>query len=70
VAKPEEIEKAFGEVLPGSYVRVELALLDGPGQEKMAPHLRSGERVLVRLHRRQQRVLSMIFEFARKWLDS
>jgi multidrug resistance efflux pump len=70
VAKPEEIEKAFGEVLPGSYVRVELALLDGGGQEKMAPHLRSGERVLVRLHRRQQRVLSMIFEFTRKWLDS
>jgi membrane fusion protein len=70
VAKPEEIEKAFGEVLPGSYVRVELELLENGGQEKMAPHLRSGERVLVRLHRRQQRVLSMIFEFARKWLDS
>ncbi len=70
IAKPEEIEKAFGEVLPGSYVRVELALLEDGGQEKMAPHLRSGERVLVRLHRRQQRVLSMIFEFARKWLDS
>jgi multidrug resistance efflux pump len=68
IAKPEEIQTAFGEVLPGSFVRVELDLIDDASQAKMAPHLRSGERVLVRLHRREQRVLSLIFEFTRKWL--
>jgi len=68
IAKPEEIQAAFGEVLPGSFVRVELDLIEDANQAKMAPHLRSGERVLVRLHRREQRVLSLIFEFTRKWL--
>jgi multidrug resistance efflux pump len=68
IAKPEEIQAAFGEVLPGSFVRVELDLVEDANQAKMAPHLRSGERVLVRLHRREQRVLSLIFEFTRKWL--
>jgi multidrug resistance efflux pump len=68
IAKAEETAAAFGEALPGSCVRVELEMLEDANQEKMAPHLRSGERVLVRLHRRQQRVLSLIFEFTRKWL--
>jgi multidrug resistance efflux pump len=68
IAKPEEMASAFGEVTPGSYVRVELDLLDDENHQKMAPHLRSGERVLVRLHRRHQRVLGLIFEFTRKWL--
>jgi multidrug resistance efflux pump len=68
IAKAEEMAAAFGEAMPGSYVRVELELLDDAQQQKMAPHLRSGERVLVRLHRRHQRVLGLIFEFTRKWL--
>mgnify|MGYP003494115916 CR=1 FL=1 len=59
---------AFGEALPGSFVRVELMLIENDAQAKMAPHIRSGERVTVRLHRREQRVITLVFEFVRKWL--
>jgi multidrug resistance efflux pump len=69
VAQQEELASTFGEALAGSFVRVELELLEGPAQDKMAPHLRSGERVMVRLHSRERRVLSLLFEFVRKWLD-
>jgi hemolysin D len=68
IAKPEEMATAFGEALPGSFVRVELMLIDNDAQAKMAPHIRSGERVTVRLHRREQRVITLVFEFVRKWL--
>lgn len=68
VAKAEEIEAAFGEALDGSFVRVELSLEDDDTHDKMSAHLRSGERVLVRLHRRERRILSLLFEFVRKWL--
>lgn len=68
IAKAEEIEVAFGEALSGSFVRVELTLVDDDTHDEMAAHLRSGERVLVRLHRRERRILSLLFEFVRKWL--
>lgn len=68
IAKAEELEAAFGEALPGSFVRVELSLEDDDAHDKMSAHLRSGERVLVRLHRRERRILSLLFEFVRKWL--
>ncbi len=68
VAKAEEIQAAFGEALSGSFVRVELVLTSDETHDKMVPHLRSGERVLVRLHRRQRRIISLLFEFVRKWL--
>jgi multidrug resistance efflux pump len=69
IAKAEEISLAFGEPLAGSFVRVELTLLDDEAQEKMAPHLRSGERLTLRLHRRDERIIGLIFEFMRKWLE-
>ena len=68
IAKPEEMASAFGEAFAGSFVRVELMLLENDVQAKMAPHIRSGERVTVRLHRREQRVIGLVFEFVRKWL--
>jgi membrane fusion protein len=68
IAKPEEIAAAFGEALPGSFVRVELTLSVDATHDKMAPHLRSGERVVVRLHRRERRIISLLFEFVQKWL--
>lgn len=67
IAKPEEIGAAFGEALPGSFVRVELELVEQEGSA-INGHLRSGERIVVRLHRRERRILSLMFEFARKWL--
>ena len=68
IAKPEEMTAAFGEVAPGSFVRVELTLSNESENQEMSPHLRSGERVTVRLHRRKRRILSLMFEFARKWI--
>jgi hypothetical protein len=35
----------------------------------MDPHLRSGERVTVRLHRRERRVITLLFDFVRKWME-
>jgi hypothetical protein len=61
---------ASGESLSGSHVSVELELLDDAAWEKMAPHLRSGERLLVRLHSRERRVLSVAVELVRKWLET
>jgi multidrug resistance efflux pump len=69
IAKPQEMVNQFGEAAPGSFVRVELELAPETEQAKMAPHLRSGERVLVRLHRRERRIISLMFEFVRTWLE-
>lgn len=68
IAKPEELNNVFGEVVAGSFVRVELDLADAGQNDVMAPHLRSGERLIVRLHRRQRRVISLMFDFVRKWV--
>jgi len=67
-AKPEEMASALGEALPGPFVRVDLLLIENDAQAKMAPHIRSGERVTVRLQRREQRIISLVFEFVKTWL--
>lgn len=68
VATPAEVQATLGEALSGSVVRVELELLDSDASARMDGHLRSGERVTTRLHRRQRRVLTLLFDFVRKWL--
>jgi hypothetical protein len=68
IAKPEELADQFGEVASGSFVRVELELLPESETAAMSPHLRSGERLKVRLLRRERRIISLMFEFARTWL--
>lgn len=68
IAKAEELSNVFGEAVAGSFVRVELDLSDAGENDAMAPHLRSGERLIVRLHRRQRRVISLMFDFVRKWV--
>ncbi len=69
VATAMEMSKELGEVRVGSFVRVELELMDTKEREQMALHLRSGDRVLVRLHRREPRLISLLFDFMRKWLE-
>lgn len=55
IAEPEELATAFGVTAPDSYVRAELALVaPHPAIEQ---HIRAGERVTVRIHRREQRLL-------------
>jgi len=67
IADPQEQTAAFGQATPGATVRVELEI-ESAG-DKMAPHLRSGERVIVRLHRRERRIISLMFDFARTLLE-
>ena len=67
IADPQEQAAALGQATPGATVRVELEI--DSASEKMTPHLRSGERVTVRLHRRERRVISLMFDFARTLLE-
>jgi membrane fusion protein len=67
IADPQEQAAAFGQATPGATVRVELEI--DSASDKMTPHLRSGERVIVRLHRRERRIISLMFEFARTLLE-
>jgi multidrug resistance efflux pump len=69
VATAGEVQLALNEALPGSFVRVELELLDGSESAKMEPLLRSGERVKIRLHRRQQRLITLLFDFVQRWVQ-
>ena len=68
IAKPQELVEQFGEAAQGSFVRVELELVPESVTAAMTPHLRSGELVKVRLHRRERRIISLMFEFVRNWL--
>ncbi len=67
IADPQEQAAAFGEATPGATVRVELEIESA--SDEVTPHLRSGERVAVRLHRRERRVISLMFDFARTLLE-
>jgi multidrug efflux pump subunit AcrA (membrane-fusion protein) len=67
IADAQEQAAAFGQATPGATVRVELEIESA--SEKITPHLRSGERVVVRLHRRERRIISLMFDFARTLLE-
>jgi multidrug resistance efflux pump len=68
VATASEVQATLGEGVSGAVVRVELSLIDSEVSARMQPHLRSGERVTVRLHRQERRVISLLFDFVRRWL--
>jgi multidrug resistance efflux pump len=68
VATPAEVQSALGEAPAGPFVRVELELLDSAASGKMEPLLRSGERVKIRLHRRERRLITLLFDFVRRWV--
>jgi len=69
VATPTEVQATLGETLQGTLVRVELELIDSETSALMNPHLRSGDRVTIRLHRRERRVITLLFDFVRKWVS-
>jgi len=69
VATPTEVQATVGEALNGTLVRVELELIDSETSALMNPHLRSGDRVTIRLHRRERRVITLLFDFVRKWVS-
>jgi len=59
IAEPEELATAFGVTAPDSYLRAELALVATP-HPAIEQHIRAGERVTVRIHRREQRLLGVM----------
>ena len=69
VATPTEVQATLGETLQGTLVRVELELTDSETSARMDPHLRSGDRVTIRLHRRERRVITLLFDFVRRWVQ-
>lgn len=69
VATPTEVQATLGETLQGTVVRVELELTDSETSAQMDPHLRSGDRVTIRLHRRERRVITLLFDFVRRWVQ-
>jgi multidrug resistance efflux pump len=69
VATPVEVQSALGEVPKELLVRVELSLIDSESSPRMDPHLRSGDRVTIRLHRRQRRLITLLFDFVRRWVE-
>jgi len=60
IAEPEELTTAFGAAPPSSYARVELALV-ATRHPALEQHIRAGERLTVRIHRREQPLLGVLF---------
>lgn len=60
IAEPEQLATAFGAAAPASYVRAELTLVATP-HPALEQHIRAGERLTVRIHRREQRLLGVLF---------
>lgn len=67
VATASEVQATLGEAVTGAVVRVELSLVESEVSARMNPHLRSGDRVTVRLHRQERRLISLLFDFVRRW---
>ena len=68
LATQAEVQATLGEVLSAPLVRVELELVPSAASARMDPQLRSGERVTARLHRRQRRLITLLFDFVRRWV--
>jgi multidrug resistance efflux pump len=69
VATAPEVQGALNEAPTGPVVRVELELVDSAASAKMDALLRSGERVKVRLHRRERRLITLLFDFVQRWVQ-
>jgi multidrug resistance efflux pump len=68
VATPAEVQAALGEAASAALVRVELELVESVTSAKMEGLLRSGDRVKLRLHRRDRRLAGLLFDFVGRWL--
>lgn len=70
LADPSELTSALGANAPeGPHVRVELTLDDDPSSARIKPYLRPGTLVTARIALRDRRLLAIVFEPARKWLE-
>jgi multidrug resistance efflux pump len=67
VASSDEIMSALGRGLEEPVIRVELALLPSDQLTRVQDKLRSGERLTARLNMRDRRMITLLFDFLRKW---
>lgn len=70
VAARTELEQALGSATPeGVWFSVSVELLDEPRTGALVARLGSGSLVTVRLPVRRRRILALVFDPVRKWLD-
>src|SRR6478735_1972672 len=67
VATAAEVSEILGVPADQAVVRVELELVPGPALERVRSHLRSGERAIARLNTRKKRIITLLFDFLRRW---
>lgn len=67
VATREEVAAVLGAVTEEAVIRVELELIPSPNLERVSDRLRSGERLTARLNTRNRRIITLLFDFLRKW---
>jgi multidrug resistance efflux pump len=70
VASSDETAQVLGSPAAESLIRVELQLDKGAALQKVEPRLRSGERVIARLNTRKRRIITLVFDFMRRWYPS
>jgi multidrug resistance efflux pump len=70
VASSDEVATVLGAAATEAVIRVELELEPSPTLEQVKSRLRSGERVTARLNTRKRRVITLVFDFLRKWYPS
>jgi multidrug resistance efflux pump len=69
VATERDVAEVLGEQHAPATIRIELELDAGLQLDQLSPRLRSGERAMVRVNTRQRRVVTMLFDFLRRWLE-
>jgi multidrug resistance efflux pump len=69
VASHDEIYSALGRSLEEPVIRVELELIPGEQLTRVQDKLRSGERLTARLNTRDRRMITLLFDFLRKWYE-
>lgn len=69
VASAVEVAELMGAAAAAdeALVRVELKFDDTPTWQRMSEHVRSGARLSARLETQQRRLLSLVFDFVRRW---
>jgi membrane fusion protein len=69
VASADELETHLGSRFEGVYFRVDLSLPADPERAELAEYLRSGTLITVRAPLRSRRIIGLLFDPIRRWLD-
>ncbi len=71
LALPAEAREVLGREVAGEpLVRVELEIEDDASWRRLSTRLRSGAAVIVRIETRKRRIITLVFDFLRNWLDA